>query len=372
MTTQTDVIAQPNAPGRLRKMSLGEFDRFTALIETAFAEDQAREGRSFRDEIRSLNHLLPLFKIMFAVAPGMEDYFYTIVWDVDGRFASAVTISRQGSDAQRWYIANVATHPDYRGRGLARALVAAALDRIRRQGGRNALLRVCADNEPAYRLYRSLGFQHLETGTILKGLAHPIAASALPGAYTLGQSRQRTGRRVCRRATGWLRLKSDQCAAERETVPGQLDRTQPASVNQPRPARDIASLGRGSANQPIGLVTCPHGGGSNSASVADRDWSEHLGIAGNDHAYDPLLRRAAIGCSTPLLIDLVEVPQARSIICAPTALRRSKPRTNWNEPYCERVRRRSAVIIYHISQEKPSCPTRTNARRFCGWLKRAS
>ena len=122
---------------------------------------------------------------MFAVMPSMENYFYTFVWDVDGRFASAVTISRQGSDAQRWYIANVATHPDYRGRGLARTLVTAALDRIRTQGGRYALLHVRADNEPAYRLYRSLGFQHLETGTTLKGEAHPIASPALPDAYAL-------------------------------------------------------------------------------------------------------------------------------------------------------------------------------------------
>ena len=168
MATQTDVIAQPNVPGRLRKMGLGEFDRLTTLIETAFAEDQAREGRNFRDEIRDLNKLLPLFRVMFAVAPSMENYFYTLVWDVDGRFASAVTISRQGSDAQRWYIANVATHPDYRGRGLARTLVTAALDRIRTQGGRYAQLHVRADNEPAYRLYRSLGFLPLETSTTLE------------------------------------------------------------------------------------------------------------------------------------------------------------------------------------------------------------
>ena len=102
MMTKTSPIAQVNLPGQLRKMNLGEFDRFTELIETAFAEDQAREGRNFRDEVRSLSHLLPLFRIMFAIAPSLENYFYTLVWDAGGHFASAVTIMRQGNDAQRW------------------------------------------------------------------------------------------------------------------------------------------------------------------------------------------------------------------------------------------------------------------------------
>ncbi len=186
-TLQTATTSAAETAGHLRQMKLSEFDRLATLIETAFAEDQTREGRSFRDEMRGVRKMLPLFRLMFAVFPSLENYFYTLVWDGGDRFAAAVTISRQGSDAQRWYIANVATHPDYRGRGLARLLVNAALDRIRTLGGRYALLHVRADNDPAYRLYRSLGFLHLETSTILKGAAQPIAAPALPADYDLRQ-----------------------------------------------------------------------------------------------------------------------------------------------------------------------------------------
>ncbi len=311
MTTQTASIPQPDAPGRLRKMSLKEFDRLTTLIETAFAEDQAREGRSFRDETRSLNKLLPLFRAMFAVLPSMENYFYTLVWDVDGRFASAVTISRQGSDAQRWYIANVATHPDYRGRGLARALVSAALDRIRAQGGRYALLRARADNEPAYRLYRSLGFQHLETGTILKGEAHPIAAPALPAAYVLRPIP----------ATDWHTrfavaqfLASPEAQAvcpptEKQFQDNWIGRKLQTLINRAQHVQ-LRTWAIAVADRPIGLVRCQaRSGGSNPHQVQIEIGSEHLGTA-------PAVLAQAIhycverrsGAAHPMLVDFAGSP----------------------------------------------------------------
>ncbi|WP_162306060.1 GNAT family N-acetyltransferase [Oleisolibacter albus] len=55
----------------------------------------------------------------------------------------------------------VATHPDRRGRGLARTLLAGLLQRAAAAGGARAYLQVAAGNEPAVRLYRSLGFRTL-------------------------------------------------------------------------------------------------------------------------------------------------------------------------------------------------------------------
>ncbi|HZY40793.1 MAG TPA: GNAT family N-acetyltransferase [Anaerolineae bacterium] len=145
-------------PGKLRKMELTEFDQMTELMEVAFAEDAAREGRSLRDDVAGLKSMLPVLRVLTKVWPSFEDKFYTLVWDTGDRFAAVITISQQGNDRQRWYIFNVATHPDFRGRGLARQLVTAALDHIRAHGGQRVLLDVRADNVPAYQLYRSLGF----------------------------------------------------------------------------------------------------------------------------------------------------------------------------------------------------------------------
>ena len=168
-------------PGTLRKMELTEFDRMTELMEIAFAEDAAREGRNLRDDVAGLKPMLPILRILMKIKPSFEDKFYTLVREIDNRFASVITVSQQGNDRQRWYIFNVATHPDFRGRGLARQLVTAALSHIRARGGRRVLLDVRADNVPAYQLYRSLGFLHLETSTTLKGsLAHlPATKSPL-------------------------------------------------------------------------------------------------------------------------------------------------------------------------------------------------
>ena len=48
--------------------------------------------------------------------------------------------------------------PASRERGIARALMHAAIDRVSRRGLRALYLEVAADNTPAQRLYRALGF----------------------------------------------------------------------------------------------------------------------------------------------------------------------------------------------------------------------
>ncbi len=288
-------------------MTLGEFDRFVELIETAFAEDQAREGSSFRDEIHSLNRLLPLLKLMFAVSPSFENYFSTFVWDVDGRFAAAVTISRQGSDAQRWYIANVATHPDYRGRGLARTLVTVALDRIRTRGGRYALLDVRADNEPAYRLYRGLGFHHLETATILKGDARPIASPALPTPYALRPLSLTDWhtRLVIAQQLASPETRSVCPPTEKQFQTRWIGRNLQAVINRAQHV-ESKTWAVEAAAQPIGLVTCrARGSGSNPHHVQIEIAPDHLSAA-------PAVIAWAInycvaqrsGTAHPMLIDI--------------------------------------------------------------------
>lgn len=59
---------------------------------------------------------------------------------------------------EEFHIANLAVSPDFRRRGVARALVEHALDWAKAEGAEQALLEVRASNEAAQRLYRSLGF----------------------------------------------------------------------------------------------------------------------------------------------------------------------------------------------------------------------
>ena len=55
-------------------------------------------------------------------------------------------------------VTNVATHPEFRRRGVGRALVSALLDYARRESFRRVTLEVRASNAPAIALYESLGF----------------------------------------------------------------------------------------------------------------------------------------------------------------------------------------------------------------------
>jgi mycothiol synthase len=59
----------------------------------------------------------------------------------------------------RAWISNLTVDPDYRGRGVARTLLAAGIDYLRQRGATSVTLGVDADDPAPFRLYQSVGFQ---------------------------------------------------------------------------------------------------------------------------------------------------------------------------------------------------------------------
>jgi ribosomal-protein-alanine N-acetyltransferase len=57
-----------------------------------------------------------------------------------------------------WHIHNVATHPNFRRQGIARALLCEGRTLAQARGARCAILEVRMSNLPAQCLYRQLGF----------------------------------------------------------------------------------------------------------------------------------------------------------------------------------------------------------------------
>ncbi|GAB4504378.1 MAG: ribosomal protein S18-alanine N-acetyltransferase [Anaerolineales bacterium] len=78
------------------------------------------------------------------------------VAEVDGRLAAMLVLWLIVDEA---HIATLATHPDFRGRGIGERLLVEALNLAYNEGARTALLEVRAGNELAQRLYRKLGFE---------------------------------------------------------------------------------------------------------------------------------------------------------------------------------------------------------------------
>lgn len=79
-----------------------------------------------------------------------------------GRFMMSATTGEDDC----WTIENVATWPDYRGRGVARALVAHILDEMRGKGTpKRAQISILIGNASAEAAYRACGFEFAEDKT---------------------------------------------------------------------------------------------------------------------------------------------------------------------------------------------------------------
>ena len=133
------------------------------LIEFVFADAMDSSGRSAIREMRYLSHLgcgLRLISRMNDLALGISLGF---VYIADGKLVGNVSVypaSYPKALGETWILANVAVHPQYQRRGIARELVAASLDMIRRRAGARVILQVNYDNVAARRLYEGQGFRY--------------------------------------------------------------------------------------------------------------------------------------------------------------------------------------------------------------------
>ncbi len=79
--------------------------------------------------------------------------------EVDGRLVAATIVN----DYHGALVTEVMVDPDHRRRGWARVLLTRTLERLRADGRADIRLVVTVSNEPAYRLYSSMGFAPLPT-----------------------------------------------------------------------------------------------------------------------------------------------------------------------------------------------------------------
>jgi len=138
------------------------------LIEEAFAGQLDPRGQEALRELKVMSRLGPLLWLLDRLSPEFHETFSGFVWIEEGRVVGNVTVNRSSWRSRKWFISNVAVERAYQGQGIARELMQAAIGMARDRGGESVTLQVRADNVPALKLYRDLGFEELMGATELQ------------------------------------------------------------------------------------------------------------------------------------------------------------------------------------------------------------
>lgn len=157
------VIAKSLSPaaGQLRPFDLRrDLNAVADLVELCFADTLDPEGERYLRQMREAARSVNFLRWANAIADQTVMPLSGFVWEEDGHLVGNLSLIPFNIHGQRYYlIANVAVHPDYRRRGIGRALTATAQEQVRRRRGKAAWLHVREENEAAVRLYLSLGFK---------------------------------------------------------------------------------------------------------------------------------------------------------------------------------------------------------------------
>ncbi len=178
------VDEREESDGRLRPLDpFQDLDPVVELIDLAFGDKLDPVARATLARMRRFAQGGVLIQWLWALW-GMVAISPGLVWVEGGRIVGNVSI-RRARHRGGYLIGNVVVHPDWRRRGIATALMEAALRVISDAGGRWVGLEVRADNAGARRLYTELEFS--QVGSTL----HQLRPEGLPYGRPPGQDHTR-------------------------------------------------------------------------------------------------------------------------------------------------------------------------------------
>lgn len=140
-----------------------DFEGIKKIFELAFTEEYERREVNIVRRIEKIESFYPLVKLL-SLFPNPYQHVFTVhVAEEDGQIAGMAQMSPRNDNQTRWHIDNIATHPDFRGRGLASNLLNDVFQYYNDRGALRFTLEVDTKNAPAIKLYEKLGFRRYST-----------------------------------------------------------------------------------------------------------------------------------------------------------------------------------------------------------------
>ncbi len=169
-----DLIAGIEGEVWIRDFRKTDLDGALEVLELSFVEEFEVEGLDPEHARKLANQM---FGVPGRILRGLlkllgKEFFRFLVAESDGKVIGTTMVTRQRKVA---YISAVAVHPDFRRKGIARKLMSSALQYVKTQKMKRAVLHVIATNMPAKALYLNLKFREFEKTALLSADVEELA-----------------------------------------------------------------------------------------------------------------------------------------------------------------------------------------------------
>ncbi len=159
--TASALAVSPGTPGQIRSLNpMRDLSAVADLVELCFKSTMDRDGRRYLQDMRRSAADTSFLSWATRTTDNLSLPLTGYVWEDNGRIIGNVSLIPYNRRNKRVYlIANVATHPDFRRRGIGRLLTDAAMQHARNKRADEIWLHVREDNPGAITLYEDLGFR---------------------------------------------------------------------------------------------------------------------------------------------------------------------------------------------------------------------
>ena len=175
--TASALAVSPGTPGRIRSLNpMRDLSAVADLVELCFKSTMDRDGKRYLQDMRRSAADSAFMRWASKASDSISLPLTGYVWEDNGRIIGNVSLIPYNRRNKRVFlIANVATHPDYRRRGIGRMLTDKAMKHAREKYADEIWLHVREDNPGAITLYEDLGFrEHYRRTTYHSSSSAPI------------------------------------------------------------------------------------------------------------------------------------------------------------------------------------------------------